>query len=285
MNCPTVKLSSQSPCVSYLQKLLNAYRTGVDKIQVNGRFDLETRNAVREFQRSYGLAQDGVVGRLTWTELVRHGFDVKLPPLDHDHASEYLKGFIGDADWIHEWEGHVGWPYWPGGKSGITLDPGFDIAYVKPALLEQVWRPRLSPSQMDAILAATRYKGRAANNHLKSADGATLRSIRVSRSEAKDIFPVLLDPYWNDLTERFPALLNPSIYKLDTLEAACHTAFLSLGFNRGTGNPALRVLREPLEQGKLSVVGNLIASMQQDHELYGIRRRRRAEGMLILDLL
>lgn len=293
MNCPTLRCGMDGECVAYLQRVLNAYRPVKSAITVDGTFGSETKAAVRLFQMTYGLEPDGVVGRYTWAELMRHGFDNgvgRIPQMEdhlHDVGNSPMPYFLGDTDWIHEWEGHVGKAYWPGGKSGVTLDPGFDLAMVEPHLVEEVWKPRLTEAQYDACVAARPYKGKRAKDYLFCAEAASLRSIRVSRSEAKDIFPFILAPYWEAVVARFPDLLTKegqSSVEIE-LRSACQTAFLSLGFNRGPGNPALSILKEPLRDGRFSVVGNLIASMQQDHELEGIRRRRRAEGHLILDLL
>ena len=63
---------------------------------------------------------------------------------------------------------------------------------------------------------------------------------------------------------------------------AVHTALLSLAYNRGPNNRDLAQLAEPLQAGAWPRIGNLIAAMQQDHQLEGIRRRRREEGALVL---
>lgn len=39
-------------------------------VQVNGIYDIEFEQAIREFQRRYGLDPDGVIGALTWTRIV-----------------------------------------------------------------------------------------------------------------------------------------------------------------------------------------------------------------------
>ena len=56
---------------------------------------------------------------------------------------------------------------------------------------------------------------------------------------------------------------------------------LSISYNRGAGNRALGVVGEPIENKDWAKVADTIASMQQDHKLEGIRKRRRMEGELI----
>ncbi len=58
--------------VKYVQNALNTVRRGVKEIpplDVDGMFGPKTENAVKAFQKYYGLAPDGVVGPLTWAKL------------------------------------------------------------------------------------------------------------------------------------------------------------------------------------------------------------------------
>lgn len=194
----------------------------------------------------------------------------------HD-VSDKLPGFYGDVLWIHQWEGHAGKPYWPGGASGVTIDPGFDLGHAAPALVEEVLKPRLSPEQYTAVLAVLGKKGEEAKAALETTPD--LLSLRVSRLEAAEIFPFVARPYWQALLKRFPNLGD-----LET-PAEVHTAMLSLAYNRGAGNKGLEPLRGPIDAGDWKSTGELIAAMQQNHELVGIRKRRRAEGELILSSL
>jgi GH24 family phage-related lysozyme (muramidase) len=244
---------------------------------IDGDFGPLTEKAVMLFQKARGLVEDGVVGPLTWAELLRQGGQEPKPdpkPID------VLKGFKGDPDWIHDWEGHRGSPYWPGGHSGVTLDPGVDLGHMGDEAAELLFRltysQYLSEEEIEACLDARGYQGTEAQDYL-SAGSPTLRRITLSRAEAQEIFPIALDPYWVAVKKRFD---------LDEgYPGAVHTAFASIGYNRGPWNPNLRVLIEPLKAGDLAKVGNLIMGMQQRHELRGIRRRRRAEGKLILGAL
>jgi peptidoglycan hydrolase-like protein with peptidoglycan-binding domain len=45
---------------------------GVDDLAVDGIFGPKTEAAVRDFQSNENLVVDGVVGRNTWTTLLRH---------------------------------------------------------------------------------------------------------------------------------------------------------------------------------------------------------------------
>jgi len=59
----SVRVGARGPVVTQIQERLAA--SGAGGLGVDGRFGRETRAAVVAFQRSHGLAPDGVVGRRT----------------------------------------------------------------------------------------------------------------------------------------------------------------------------------------------------------------------------
>jgi peptidoglycan hydrolase-like protein with peptidoglycan-binding domain len=67
----TVRKGSRGPAVSAVQfELRHVY--GYTYVAVDGVFGQKTEWAVRDFQKSYGLKPDGIVGPLTWNALVVH---------------------------------------------------------------------------------------------------------------------------------------------------------------------------------------------------------------------
>ena len=60
---PTLKRGSSGESVQELQRLLGISETGV--------FGSETEIAVKAYQKEKGLVSDGIVGKLTWGELLR----------------------------------------------------------------------------------------------------------------------------------------------------------------------------------------------------------------------
>ena len=66
---PTVRSGSSGQTVELLQCLLNGQTSST--LVADGRFDPITDSAVRAFQRANGLLVDGIVGRQTWTALLR----------------------------------------------------------------------------------------------------------------------------------------------------------------------------------------------------------------------
>lgn len=189
-------------------------------------------------------------------------------------TNDLLRDFYGDIDWVHNQEGHRGRPYWPGGASGVTIDPGLDLGYADRSMIEQVVRQvAITARQWDAVMKVIGLRGDAA----RAAISPTLLTIRTTRAWAATIFPYIADPYWRSIKRKFPALA--------AAPGSVQTALLSLAYNRGSRNKALNVLSAPIEQGNWAAVALQISRMQQDHKLEGIRLRRRREGALIIDEL
>ncbi len=61
---------SGEPPVERLQLMLNFVK-GVDDLDVDGIFGPKTEAAVRDFQQNENLSTDGIVGKQTWTALLR----------------------------------------------------------------------------------------------------------------------------------------------------------------------------------------------------------------------
>ena len=185
-----------------------------------------------------------------------------------------LNGFRGDIDWIHEREGHKGRPYWPGGVSGVTLDPGVDLGQVDHAFVCNAYASILSIKSLAALSAVMGLRGLAAKNALQGPSrNIGVCGIRITKNQAKSLLPGLLDRYWRKLVVRFPS----------THSAPPHvqTALLSLVYNRGPNNKKLSVMEESIRNHDWAALSDIVSDMQQDHPLQGIRDRRKLEGALI----
>lgn len=260
--------------VRELQKAL--VRAGFS-VDTDGLFGNGTQEAVKAFQRQHGLEADGVVGPQTWAALA--GGEEESESLRQqarsttERAAPVLPGFRGDLGWIHAREGHAGKAYWPGGASGVTLDPGVDLGHGDAEMIREAYKGLLSPEQFAAVERVFGIKGEAAKTTLAEDD--VLQTIRISRSQAESIFPFVILPYWEAIVNRFPALADP-----DTLPSV-QTALLSIAYNRGPRNRGLAPLGNPIQSKNWLQVAAIIGSMQQDHKLEGIRKRRRMEADLI----
>lgn len=237
------------------------------QLGVDGRFGAGTRTMAKAFQQANGLEPTGVFDEATWKTVSEH-----LPQPAAD-VNLLLTKFLGDLDWVHQQEGYRGRPYWPGGASGVTLDPGIDLGHAPMDFIEALYGPLLTNRQMDALRLVSGFKGTDARDALKRS--RLIQSIRITSVEGVALMPHTAKPYWDGITRRFPALTRK-----DT-PASVQTVLLSLAYNRGILNRHLEPLGAPLEAKRWSEVAATIGSMQQNHRLKGIRIRRRQERMVI----
>ena len=143
-----------------------------------------------------------------------------------------LNKFTGDLHWVHAREGHAGKPYWPGGQSGVTLDPGVDLGYIDESVFYEMYEDMMNEKQIADVEKILGVKGDQANRMLPGL--RSLMKFRISRFQAKHIFPYVADDYWVGALSRWPGLL---------IAPPCvHTVILSLVYNRGVDNRHLDVI-------------------------------------------
>jgi hypothetical protein len=249
--------------VERLQRSLK--RLGYDT-DVDGLFGPGTERAVKRFQKDRNLFVDGIAGPATWRALKPRGTRGRA------RAVAGMEKFRGDLSWVHAREGHSGRPYWPGGSSGVTLDPGFDLGHQTLKKTRELYKTRITDNQYRAVARVTGIRGAEAK---PASRGPAIQSIRISRSAALRVMPHIAVSYWQGIVRRFPALDNlatpPSV----------QTALLSLAYNRGVGNSGLKLLGVSIKKSQWLKVASAIGKMQQTHKLQGIRIRRRQEADLI----
>ena len=254
--------------VMLLQKALR--HSGAD-LDVDGYYGNDCRLAVEAFQAGNSLEVTGNADGATMLALEPH-----FEAVSSDTTvmiSALMPAFKGDLTWIHLLEGHYGRAYWPGGRSGVTLDPGVDLGHVEPEQVRKLFGGAIADSQYKAMKAAKGQFGQDAKDLL---DGdVVLQGIRISRDKADEVMPFAAKPYWRDIADRFAPLREENAYP------AVQTVLLSLAYNRGPYNNDLAQLQAPLAAADWSGVADLVGNMQQDHQLDGIRKRRRWEAALI----
>lgn len=92
----TIKKGTNAPEVVYLQALL--------KLTIDGVFGNGTEEAVKKFQESTGLKNDGIVGPGTWSKLLELNPRTKITEEDYKKASEFLNCDVAAVKAIKEVE-------------------------------------------------------------------------------------------------------------------------------------------------------------------------------------
>ncbi len=141
-----------------------------------------TANAVKAFQRNHGVAETARVDRSTWSALED---DLEAATgAEAARVAQILDRFKGELDWVHEKEGHRGKPYWPGGESGVTLDPGVDLGHASPGLIEQLFGSIVDSSRMEALRGVFGIQGESARAALNASPVIQgFASARIRRSK------------------------------------------------------------------------------------------------------
>jgi hypothetical protein len=257
---------------SVVKSMQRGLAAGGHALEIDGKFGSGTKRIVEAFQRDTDIEPSGIVAQSTWRALDPH-----LQATVGAHEREVqtlLDRFDGDLDWVHEREGHRGRPYWPGGASGVTLDPGVDLGHVPSDRIEALFGPLLTRTQIRTLSQVFGIKGEDARVALNAVPG--LKDIRISREQALTLMPHAAKPYWDGIARRFPAV------KRQDTPPSVRTVMLSLAYNRGVFNRGLEPLGALLKDRDWAGVAHTVGAMQQRHKLEGIRIRRRQEGSLIL---
>jgi hypothetical protein len=207
-------------------------------LKTDGKFGDGTLREVKAFQVANGLEQSGVVEKKTWRKLAPH---LEASVGKNQHAVEkHLNRFEGDLGWVHEREGHRGRPYWPGGASGVTLDPGVDLGHVPPERIEALYAPLLKAGEMRILKEVFGIKGEDARAALNVVPN--IENIRITREQAYQLMPHAAKPYWDSIVRRFKVTARKNT------PPSVQTVMLSLAYNRGVFNRGLESLGEPLER-------------------------------------
>ena len=68
---PTIRKGDTGTAVKVLQLALVAYEYNIGKYGADGEFGSDTESAVKRFQKNSGIEVDGIVGRDTWSKLMK----------------------------------------------------------------------------------------------------------------------------------------------------------------------------------------------------------------------
>ena len=85
---PTLRRGDKGDSVRYLQTLLLERGYDLGKWGADGDFGAQTEKAVKQFQKDWGLKQDGVCGKKTWSMILSTPEKVKEYTVRIEHLSE-----------------------------------------------------------------------------------------------------------------------------------------------------------------------------------------------------
>ena len=71
VSLPVLRKGNSGKPVKALQILLDSYRYSIGKYGADGDFGSDTESAVRQFQKNSKIEVDGIVGKDTWSELLK----------------------------------------------------------------------------------------------------------------------------------------------------------------------------------------------------------------------
>lgn len=130
-------IGSSGPEVAKLQRRLAAL--GFDPGGVDGRFGMRSDAAVRDFQASAGLDDDGVVGALTWEALFPGGTEGDRTPAPPPRVTSTSHAdFLAPLIVNHNFNGGVRWRLASDGIRIAGAAP--ETTRGEPQTVERVWR-------------------------------------------------------------------------------------------------------------------------------------------------
>lgn len=95
----TIKRGSKGELVKEAQRLLSDRGYNLGKYGVDGDFGKATEAAVKQFQKDWGLKQDGIIGPQTWEKLtsapVNKTYTAIVPCLTHEQVKELCDKYPG----------------------------------------------------------------------------------------------------------------------------------------------------------------------------------------------
>jgi hypothetical protein len=237
---------------------------------------------------SPGLGVDGVMGKETRAAFLDWRGRMNFP------------GFRGRLSWLHDREGHAGRIYWPGGRSGLTADPGADFGHAPHHL--PIYAGLLTVEQMHFLdtfagkksaelyaIASAAHPEIVARHADKTEelrryavingwlDRAT--DIRISRNTAALALPEIALPYWVAACKRWPDIVAGGATEAPP---EVHESILSIAYNRGAGNGALGVFDGPIDSHDWRSLGEAFKGLARTANGEGLAKRRKLEGDHIL---
>lgn len=259
--------------VKELQRLLNKSGANVGD---DGIFGSKTENAVRQFQLRHNLHADGIAGRRTFSALGKPVTTRPPQPPIYGSAGRQAVGAMdisasGMTFIFHReaWANKSCYLHWPGGASGVTLGPGYDM---KERSADSI-NAKMIEIGLDTIIAekiskAAGLKDDQANQFV--ADNARL--VRLTAEQETNLLRATVPPYINAV--RNGIFVSLKQYEFDAL--------VSFAYNPGG---RLRNVFNFINSGKISDAMTEIkrANTSKHKVIKGLINRRNFEVNLFLN--
>lgn len=217
------------------------------------------------------LEADGLLGKLG--EFQPQG---SVPPIS-DKAIDLILMFEVSSKALYE--RRYRHPVWPKGRSGITVGIGYDVGYVRPAVLATDWQGQLAQEQIDVLALACGVTGPAAQGLLERT-----RSVDIPFDSAMNVFRGVT-------LVQTAALSATALPNAERLHPDSFGALVSLVYNRGASfrlagerYVEMRQIREDMAALRFDQVPGRIRAMkrlwQGKPDMAGLVKRRELEAVL-----
>lgn len=211
---------------------------------------------VKLYQRDAGLHVDGLVGPQTRCSLLADTARREVPGWE---------AFRGSLGLLVRLEGHRGHLYWPGGNSGVTLDPGWDLANGREELTAALYEPIFGEQGFGVLKSAFGLRGADAQAWIEEWR-PSLGRWTLTREQAAVLIPHCALPYWEAATAK--------VQLIEEAPAGVQSAILSVCFNAWIGWMDEGVCR-------MLNLGNWADLASEVARLHGDPRRRGIEAELV----
>lgn len=171
---------------------------------------------------------------------------------------------------------YVGRPYvLEGGRTGIMLDVGIDLATTRFSLVSDIYGDLLTASQLTSVMMCRGIVGHDATILLRN--DLDLQSIEISIEDAISVFERVADDVWKMCSRRWP--------NLELAPDSVHTAVFDIAWDRNPLNRHLNIFDRLIRRKAWKALGEHISEMQQRGKSEAIALRRSRAARLILDEL
>jgi GH24 family phage-related lysozyme (muramidase) len=266
-----LKLHDKGHKVKHLQKVLS------DKgceVYPDGIFGRKTEYAVKNFQKTKGLRVDGIVGNKTWKALDRSVvISAPAQPVMGQPGRQNVKILKLSPNGFKMLFKHEAWAgvshrlHYPGGGSGVTLGPGYDMKLRK----ESDVIKRLVLIGIDKDIAAKVAKGVGKSGEEANKFCVENKAlIKLTQQQEIELLKLTTPSYENQLKNKISVYLTQ--YEFDALVSFAYNPGKQLDkvcnfINQGNIGDAMALIKRIVYSGKKMMAG-LVDRRKHEVDLY-----------------